>query len=1190
MIKRLSWYRFTKVLTYLLAVVMALMAMLLFLLSTQPGSQLSIHLAQRWVQDWVQIETFEGTLLRDFTLTGVTVTLPEGQTIALSQLRLRWRPWQLLQNQVHIRVLDINGVQAVVPASNAEPESISWPIVLPEFNSPIRLRFDHVIIDNADIELAEQSITIRRLQTRGRFEDHQLRLYDLQIESPEGRVQLRATVTPQQNYPVHVIGQLHTELADIGSVDTQFELQGSVLNELNISVEVKGGIGALVQGEVEQLLSGDPHWQFDASLYHLNHPSVQEQVSNFTIRFNGSGDLTEAVGHLLVTGTSHEHGLITLQADGTFAENKAELTHFAINASELGLNAEINGYANITPQALTIAMQGNTQWRNYPQLVMDLNYQGNFNQVDNLLLELKTELGSIRAAGSARWQENPTWDMTIHTDGVQLDRLLLPSTLLPYIEHSLLHSSIQLSGAWGPNRQAVQVNVTELNTTLDGQALSLSGQAALESNQLRLENINVTLGEGSLQLSGQGDFDNFSVKLIAEQLKFDDYSVSAINADLWLDSRFNQLPLGNITVVNLAQEHTFEPLSVDLTLSKNTNYRAHLIGSGDQLDTKLIVVGDWTGSAWQGAVEQLELQSSDYGHWLLNQPTQFFADPSSVQVAPFCLSADQHEAKLCAGIEWLTKEQLFNADLNMNNISLALLEPFLPNTITAKGALDVEAHYSQQGNTRSYHGHVFLHETHLDLPDQDVNLVLQSSNIIELQGNQDRLDGRITINTDAVAGGLTGVFALDSPFNGPLLNAKINLDFASLKIVSLLIPDIQNVSGELNGQFELHGPLMKPAISGQLALQGAGAEVPSAGLILERLNFNIESPVGVDQPFTMAGRVRSGEGELEVTGRYDLATHIAHFDIVGDNFTAMNSREINLVVSPQAQVEAGPNLLRVRGNVTVPKALITPPDFNTVDLASNDTIIVRGEETLWENSSQSIADVDIQMSLGDSFKVEAYGFNGRLGGRIRVIEKPGQDTTAVGNINVESGRYELYGQSLNIDRGTLVFTGGVVSNPGLDLRVSRSFDIDRITVGARVGGSLQEPNLRLFSTPTMQDAEVLSYLIFGRGFGDETNEDQNMLLQASLALGMQGGNLIGERLSSSLGVDDIMLDAGDTLESASLYIGKQLSSRLYVKYGIGLVEPVNTFFIRYRLTDFLSFETQTGTLGSGADLFYSIER
>lgn len=1190
MSKRLSWYRFTKVLTYLLAVVMALIAIVLFLLSTQAGSRLSVKVANHWVQDWIQIESFEGTLLRDFTLTGVTVTLPEGQSIALSQLRFRWRPWQLLQNQVHIRVLDINGIQVVIPASEADSATMEWPIVLPDIDFTMRLRFDHLIIDDANLQLAEQNIVVNRLQTRGRFENSQLRLHDLQVETPDGRVQLRASITPQQSYPINLIGQLHTELPDIGNVDTQFELQGSVLNELNISVEAKGGIGALVQGQIQQLLSGAPLWQLDAALYHLNHPSVQEQVSNFTIRFNGGGDLTEAVGHLLVTGTSHEHGLITLQADGTFAENKAELTHFAINASELGLNAEINGYANITPQALTIAMQGNTQWRDYPQLVMDLNYQGNFNQVDNLLLELKTELGSIRAAGSASWQENPTWDMTIHANGLQLDRLPLPSTVLPYIERSLLHSSVHLSGEWGASQQSVQVNLTELNTTFDGQALSISGQASLDNNQLRLENINLSLGEGSLQVSGHGGFDNFSIKLNGEQLKFDGYSVSAINADLWLDSRFKKLPLGNIAVSNLAQEDVFEPLSADLTLSKNTLYRAHLVGTGAQLNTTFIVTGNWTGNAWQGAVELFELNTSNYGHWQLNQPTRFSADQTSAQVDPFCLSVDNHEAKLCAGLQWLTKEQLFNADLSMNNISLSLIEPFLPNTITAKGALDVEAHYSQQGNSRSYHGYVYLHETHLDLPDQDVNLMLQSSNIIELQGNQDRLDGRVSINTDAVAGGLTGAFALDSPFNEPILTAKINLDFASLKIVSLLIPDIQNVTGELIGEFELHGPLMKPAISGQLALKGAGAEVPSAGLILEQLNFSIESPIGVDQPFTMAGRVRSGEGEIEITGRYDLATHIAQFDILGDNFTAMNSREINLVVSPQAQVDVGPNLMRVRGNVTVPKALITPPDFNTVDLASNDTIIVRGEETLWENSTQSIADVDIQVSLGDDFKVEAYGFNGRLGGRIRVIEKPGQETTAVGNINVESGRYELYGQSLNIDRGTLVFTGGVVSNPGLDLRVSRTFEIDRITVGARVGGSLQQPRLRLFSTPTMQDAEVLSYLIFGRGFGDETNEDQNMLLQASLALGMQGGNLIGERLSSSLGVDDIMLDAGDTLESASLYIGKQLSSRLYVKYGIGLVEPVNTFFIRYRLTDFLSFETQTGTLGSGADLFYSIER
>ena len=90
---------------------------------------------------------------------------------------------------------------------------------------------------------------------------------------------------------------------------------------------------------------------------------------------------------------------------------------------------------------------------------------------------------------------------------------------------------------------------------------------------------------------------------------------------------------------------------------------------------------------------------------------------------------------------------------------------------------------------------------------------------------------------------------------------------------------------------------------------------------------------------------------------------------------------------------------------------------------------------------------------------------------------------------------------------------------------------------------------------------------------------------------MQGGNFIGEQIGQAIGVDEIVLDStGENLDNAALYIGKHLSSRLYVKYGIGLIEPVNTLFIRYRLTDSIHFESQTGGDRSGADIFYSIER
>ncbi len=1190
MMQRLSWYRFTKVFTYLLAVVLSLMVVLLFLLSTQIGSRFTVSIANRWVQNWVQFESFEGTLLRDFTLNKVVVTLPEGEVLELNQLRFRWRPWQLLQNQFHIRVIDINGINITLPATENDSAPIEWPILLPNININMRIRFDHLLVENTKLHTGKQTFIIHRLQTRGRYEDHQLRLHDFQLDAPEGRVQLRAKLSPHDRYAISIEGELHTDLPDIGSVATQIELQGSVLDELNFSIEAKGGIAALLVGQAQQLLSGAPKWELDAALYEFNHPSVHDYVSNFTVQFNGSGDLQEAVGHLLITGVSHDYGLVTLQADGAFAENKAELTHFSVNASEIGLDAQVYGNAHITPDELVIAMEGDTQWRDYPQLVMALNYKGSFNQVDDLLLELKTELGAIRISGSAVWHTVPAWDMTLETQALQLDRLMLPDSIQQYLQQSLLNSFLHVKGTWGDNQQFAQLDITEFNTTVDQQAFSFTGHATFDNNQLLLDDLHLLLGEGSLHASGNGTLDDFSLQLNAQHLQFDDFSLARLNADLWIDSSLQKLPLGEVSIVDFAQEHTLAPTSAKLILSQDTVYRAQLNGSGADLDVNTVVTGEWLNGAWQGAVEQLELNYPDLGHWALNESTTFAFGEGSARVSPFCLTANTHHAKFCAGLEWLMVENIFNAELSMTNIALSLFEPWLPSTLTTEGTLDVEAHYNQQGNERTYQGHVYLQETRLELPDQDVNLVLRAGNIIELHGNEDRLDGRVNISTDAVDGGVIGAFAIVSPFIDPIINAEVKLDFASLNIVSLLIPDIQNVKGELNGYFELQGPLMKPAISGQLALTGAGAEVPSAGLTLEQLNFSILSPDQVGQPFTMTGSVRSGAGELEISGRYDLDTHISKIDIAGSNFTAMNSREIQLVVSPQSQIEIGPNLMRVRGNITVPKALITPPDFKTVDLASTDTIILRGEETLWQSSSQSIADIDLQMSLGDNFKVQAYGFDGRLAGRIRIIEKPNQDTTAVGNIKVESGRYELYGQSLNIDRGTLVFTGGAVSNPGLDLRVSRSFDIEKVTVGARVGGSLQQPSLSLFSTPTMQDAEVLSYLVFGRGFGEEAGEDQNMLLKASLALGMQGGNLLGERLSASLGVDDIMLDAGDTLDSASLYIGKQLSARLYVKYGIGLVEPVNTFFIRYRLTDFLSFETQTGTLGSGADLFYSIER
>lgn len=102
--------------------------------------------------------------------------------------------------------------------------------------------------------------------------------------------------------------------------------------------------------------------------------------------------------------------------------------------------------------------------------------------------------------------------------------------------------------------------------------------------------------------------------------------------------------------------------------------------------------------------------------------------------------------------------------------------------------------------------------------------------------------------------------------------------------------------------------------------------------------------------------------------------------------------------------------------------------------------------------------------------------------------------------------------------------------------------------------------------------------------------EQELLFKAASALTLKGGNTIAEQISETFNIDELGVAGGDTATDTSLYIGKYLSPRLYVKYGVGLLEPTHTFFMRYRLNSAWSVETQTATEHNGGDIIYTMER
>ena len=95
--------------------------------------------------------------------------------------------------------------------------------------------------------------------------------------------------------------------------------------------------------------------------------------------------------------------------------------------------------------------------------------------------------------------------------------------------------------------------------------------------------------------------------------------------------------------------------------------------------------------------------------------------------------------------------------------------------------------------------------------------------------------------------------------------------------------------------------------------------------------------------------------------------------------------------------------------------------------------------------------------------------------------------------------------------------------------------------------------------------------------------------QAALALGLAGGDTLARAMGDRFGIDDVRVESNATGDEASLVVGSYLSPKLYVSYGVGLMDSLNSLNLRYQLSNRWQLEVESGET-SGADLFFTIER
>lgn len=803
-------------------------------------------------------------------------------------------------------------------------------------------------------------------------------------------------------------------------------------------------------------------------------------------------------------------------------------------------------------------------------------------------LTLSSGSSHLKASGALNEAWNVQWDVAIHNLND-----LLPTTRLKH------------SG------------------TLQGKGL-LTGPREQPYINAELKGKNLMMGEkykvGDVRLLVDVDTQNQR----ASQL---DLIASSIIID-------NQL-IDNIVIKGRgrAQNHV-----IDLTLK--TRDKTLVLGAEGALgaDVTAFFNAQTDTPLWKGHLTQANMTSQALGYWPLTTGGSFTLTTHHAQLGPLCWR--QQEAQIC--IEASRAENTgWQMNAHTTNLQMNWLQPLLPPQAIVAGTFNATgtAYLSPNGVVTGTAKFIPSAGAIIHPLADDQNLILAyTQGLVEVTLDADALNARAALILTE-RGTLDGTLLLPRSTLPAFLNtptpptripqssaaapallpgtapikAQLNAEIRELSVLPDFFPEIEDTKGKVNIALSVEGTIDQPRFSGYAKLEQGTALVPRLGLRLR--DIQIQATGTNDNQLSLTAQARSGKGVLHLRGTLRPGTKqnwAADLTVQGENFEAIHTPEIQAIVSPDLTVKIAANKIDVNGDLIIPTAHIELRDLTTTVHPSNDVIIIRPAKNTRDNNTNDenknqdtinnerwVINSVIGLKLGDNVTFKGVGLTGRFTGDLALIDTPQQVTTAYGEIRIEEGgEYRAVNQRLEVKKGgRLVFAGGPINNPGVDARATRQITTT-VRVGFNVRGTLQSPLLSVYSEPSMTETDALAYLLFGRPMSQATPAQGSQMAQAASSLGAVGGEFLIKKIGNTFGIEDIRVETSavasargipSTAQQATVVLGKYLSPKLYITYGVGTIDRINTLRLRYQLSRHWTVEAESG-LYQGADILYTIDK
>jgi translocation and assembly module TamB len=829
--------------------------------------------------------------------------------------------------------------------------------------------------------------------------------------------------------------------------------------------------------------------------------------------------------------------------------------------------------------------------------------------------------------GLFSWAEHPSWSGKIHLENFD------PSWLYSDFPGNV-NGEFETEGKHGDDGLEGFLNIKKISGTLRKHDLSGGGKITLSNDTFSTtglvlksgltelvvdgqagDNLGLEFsltspdigsivpeGQGSItlkgRLSGSSNEPRVDAELQASSLNYRENSLGSVRAEihgtLAGHGQLNGTVVGEkITLAGYAIDKG--NVKLEGTLAE---HHVAVDGSGSFGKVTFRADGGYQTN-WKGEVSLFQWHTTDYGVWTQKKKTAIAAGQDGVLLKSFCLS-DGESAACLGGDVWLDEDLLWTVRGDLTSVPLKWLNRLDLISVPVNGLISLDiAAKGDSSRVLSMKAETQVSGANVLISGDDTGMVpLSFDNSVLtldlrdglLQGNFNVLmrDGsQLFLNAEVEGVGGFSTSMLSLPLHGNLELKKIDLSALGAFTGYGFEP-----TGWVSNSFTISGTVGQPQISGEIKIRDGGIYLPYQGITLENIAVSVEAGEEVAH---VTGTATSGPGKLTVDGtiQYRKEGVEGAFTLQGEDFVAVNLPEYVFRVNPDIQLSFNNKRGEIRGSIDIPYGLITPEEMKDSISASEDVVFVNENEE--EQKDGWPFGMDIGVRLGDDVHIDGYGLSGRLAGKLRIITNSDDSLVGRGELDLVDGTFSIYSRSLNIVRGRILFTGGPVDNPGVDVRAQMKVSDEEArgkgyTVGVDISGLVQDLEYHLFSDPYMADAEILSLMIVGHSFADSTQTEGNILEAAAVMLGVKGSSGFVEGVGSFLRLDDLHLEGSSSKENVSLVLGKRVTKDLYIGYDLNMFSQLGQFRVRYDLTRGFSVETTNSSESTGADLLYTFER